>query len=140
MSSDLGKVIGRLKRRHRSAEFLEFLNAIDRDAPKDLDIHLILDNYGTHKTDAVRSWFAQRPRYHVHFTPTSASWLNLVERFFSTLTTRWLKRGAHVSVADLERSIREYLHQFNENPKPFIWRRSADEIIASVGRLARAVS
>jgi len=80
------------------------------------------------------------PGYHVHFTPTSASWLNLVERFFSTLTTRWLKRGVHVSVADLERSIREYLHQFNENPKPFIWRRSADEIIASVGRLVRAVS
>jgi transposase len=135
-----GKVIGRLKRRHRSAEFLQFLKAIDRDVPKDVDVHLILDNYGTHKTDAVRSWFAARPRYHLHFTPTSASWLNLVERFFSTLTTRWLKRGAHCSVADLEQSIRQYLSHYNENPKPFVWRRNADQIIASVGRLARAIS
>lgn len=135
-----GRVIGRLKRRHRSAEFLEFLNAIDRDAPKDVAVHLILDNYGTHKTEAVRSWFAKRPRYHLHFTPTSASWLNLVERFFSTLSTRWLKRGAHVSVADLERSIREYLDLHNNDPKPFVWRRSADQIIASVGRLAKVIA
>lgn len=130
-----GKVIGRLKRRHRSAEFLEFLNAIDREVPKALDVHLVLDNYATHKTDAVRAWFAERPRYHLHFTPTSASWLNLVERFFSTLSERWIKRGAHTSVADLETSIRAYLAQHNEDPKPFIWRRTADEIMASLARL-----
>lgn len=130
-----GKVIGRLKRRHRSAEFLEFLRVIDREVPKHLDVHLILDNYGTHKTEAVRAWFAERPRYNLHFTPTSASWLNLVERFFSTLSERCIKRGAHTSVSDLEASIRAYLAQHNEDPKPFIWRKTADEIMASLARL-----
>jgi transposase len=130
-----GKVIGRLKRRHRSAEFIEFLNAIDREVPKHLDVHLVLDNYGTHKTEAVRAWFAQRPRYQLHYTPTSASWLNLVERFFSTLSERWIKRGAHTSVADLEDSIRMYLKRNNADPKPFVWRKSADDIMASLARL-----
>ena len=131
-----GDVIGKLKRRHRSAEFLQFLNTIDGSVPTDLDVHLIMDNYGTHKTDAVRAWFAERPRYHVHFTPTSASWLNLVERFFSTLSEKWIKRGAHTSVKDLENSIKEYLERYNADPKPFVWRKSADQIIESVGRAA----
>jgi transposase len=129
-----GKVIGRLHRRHRSAEFLSFLNTIERSVPKHLAIHLVLDNYGTHKTEAVRAWFIQRPRYHLHFTPTSASWLNLVERFFALLTQRRIKRGAHTSTADLERDIRDYLQNNNADPKPFIWRKTADEILASVAR------
>lgn len=131
-----GKVISQLKRRHRSAEFLQFLGVIDAAVPADHDVHLIMDNYGTHKTDAVRAWFAARPRYHVHFTPTSASWLNLVERFFSTLSEKWIKRGAHTSVKDLEQSIRDYLARHNENPKPFVWHKSADQIIDAVGRAA----
>lgn len=135
-----GEVIGRLKRRHRSEEFLEFLNAIDRTVSSDLDVHLILDNYGTHKTDKVKAWLAKRPRYHVHFTPTSASWLNLVERFFSTISEKWIKRQAHTSVKDLEDSIRHYLTIYNEDPKPFQWRKSADEIVASVGRAASALN
>lgn len=131
-----GKVIGKLQRRHRSAEFLAFLGEIEASVPPDLDVHLIMDNYGTHKTEAVRAWFSARPRYHVHFTPTSASWLNLVERFFSSLTEKWIKRGAHVSVADLEESIGHYLDQHNQNPKPFIWRKSADHIVQAVERAA----
>jgi transposase len=129
-----GKVIGRLHRRHRSAEFLSFLNTIERNVPKHLDIHLVLDNYGTHKTRAVRDWFVAHPRYQLHFTPTSASWLNLVERFFALLTQRRIKRGAHTSIADLERDIRDYLKTNNADPKPFVWRKTADEILASVAR------
>ena len=131
-----GKVIGQLKRRHRSAEFLQFLKAIDAAVPTDQDIHLIMDNYGTHKTEKVRAWFAARPRYHVHFTPTSASWLNLVERFFGQISERWIKRNAHTSVADLEQSIRHYIDTHNVDPKPFVWRKTADVILASVARAA----
>ena len=129
-----GKVIGQLKRRHRSAEFLQFLKAIDAALPSDLDIHLIMDNYGTHKTDKVRAWFTARPRYHVHFTPTSASWLNLVERFFGQISEKWIKRNAHTSVADLEQSIRDYIETHNVDPKPFVWHKTADTILASVAR------
>ncbi|MCA1714814.1 MAG: IS630 family transposase [Gammaproteobacteria bacterium] len=135
-----GKVIGQLKRRHRSAEFLQFLKAIDAAVPADQDIHLIMDNYGTHKTDKVRAWFAARPRYHMHFTPTSASWLNLVERFFSQLSQQWIKRSAHTSVAELEQSIRDYIDAHNANPKPFVWHKSADAILASVARAATKLS
>lgn len=131
-----GRVIGRLHRRHRAAEFLSFLRVIDKETPKDLDVHLILDNYGTHKTEKVRAWFTAHPRFHVHFTPTSASWLNLVERFFSQITQRWIKRGAHTSTSDLEDSIRSYLEIHNEDPKPFVWHRTADEIVASIARLS----
>jgi transposase len=131
-----GKVIGQLKRRHRGAEFLQFLNAIDAAVPPDKDVHLIMDNYGTHKTDKVRAWFVARPRYHVHFTPTSASWLNLVERFFLQISEKWIKRGAHTSVADLEQSIRDYLDRYNVDPKPFVWHKTADTILASVARAA----
>jgi transposase len=135
-----GKVIGQLKRRHRSAEFLQFLNAIDAAVPTDQDIQLIMDNYGTHKTEKVRAWFTARPRYHVHFTPTSASWLNLVERFFSQISERWIKRNAHTSVADLEQSIRRYIDTHNADPKPFVWRKTADTILASVARAAIKLS
>lgn len=135
-----GKVISALKRRHRSAEFLQFLKTIDANVPADQDIHLIMDNYGTHKTEKVRAWFAARPRYHVHFTPTSASWLNLVERFFGQITEQWIKRGAHTSVAELEQSIRHYIDLNNANPKPFVWHKSADTILASVGRAARLLT
>ena len=131
-----GKVIGQLKRRHRSAEFLQFLKAIDAAVPSEQDIHLIMDNYGTHKTEKVRAWFAARPRYHVHFTPTSASWLNLVERFFGQISEKWIKRSAHTSVAELEQSIRYYIDTHNADPKPFVWHKSADTILASVARVA----
>ena len=135
-----GKVIGQLKRRHRSAEFLQFLKAIDAAVPADQDIHLIMDNYGTHKTDKVRTWFAAHPRYHVHFTPTSASWLNLVERFFGQISAQWIKRNAHTSVADLEQSIRDYIDRHNADPKPFVWHKSADTILASIARAASNIS
>lgn len=131
-----GKVIGQLKRRHRSVEFLQFLKAIDAAVPVDQDIHLIMDNYGTHKTDKVRAWFASRPRYHVHFTPTSASWLNLVERFFGKLSEKWIKRNAHTSVLDLEKSIHTYIEQHNVDPKPFVWHKTAYSILVSVERAA----
>jgi transposase len=131
-----GKVIGKLQRRHRSAEFLRFLDTIDAEVPADLDIHLIMDNYGTHKTEAVRAWFAKRPRYHLHFTPTSASWINLVERFFALIGERHIKRGAHTSVKDLEASIEGYLATYNRAPKPFVWTKPADVILGSIQRLA----
>lgn len=134
-----GKVIGRVKRRHRSAEFLQFLKAIDASVPEGLDVHLIMDNYGTHKTQAVRAWFAARPRYHVHFTPTSASWLNLVERFFAEITEKWIKRSSHTSIAELERSILHYIELNNADPKPFVWHKSADAILQAVGRAAKVI-
>lgn len=127
-----GEVIGRLKRRHRSTEFLAFLKEIDAVMP----VHLIMDNYATHKTDNIKGWLALRTHYQVHFTPTSASWLNLVERFFSTLSEKWIKRQAHISVKDLESSIEHYLETYNQNPKPFRWHKKADDILASVARAA----
>jgi transposase len=135
-----GKVIGQLKRRHRRAEFLQFLKVIDAAVPADQELHLIMDNDGTHSTERVRAWFAARPRYHIHFTPTSASWRNLVERFFSTLGEKWSKRGALTSVADLEASLRDYLARHNADPKPFVWRKGADEILSSVGRAAEKIA
>jgi transposase len=131
-----GKVIGKLQRRHRSTEFIRFLNAIDASMPAHQEVHLIMDNDGTHKTEKVRAWFAARPQYHVHFTPTSASWLNLVERFFALISERHIKRGAHTSVKDLEASIEHYLTIYNSEPKPFVWTKSADTILGSIHRLA----
>ena len=116
-----GRVIGECHRRHCSQEFLEFLETIDAHVAADLDVHLILDNYGTHKTARVRRWLARHPRFHVHFTPTSASWLNLVERWFALLTQKQIKRGAHRSVRALEAAIRDYLAVTNEVPRPFVW-------------------
>lgn len=129
-----GKVIGECHRRHRSAEFRKFLDTIEQAVPKHLDVHLILDNYGTHKTALIQRWLAKRPRFHVHFTPTSASWINLVERWFAALTEKQIRRGVHRSVSQLETAITQYLALTNEAPKPFIWTKTADEILASVAR------
>lgn len=135
-----GKVIGRLHRRHRSREFLRFLREVDKEVPEHLDVHLVMDNYGTHKTQAVRGWFARHPRFHVHFTPTSASWLNQVERWFATLTERQIRRGTHRSTQALESAIRDYLNSYNENPRPFEWKKSADEILESLKRFCMRIS
>jgi len=129
-----GEVIGELHRRHRSAEFLQFLRTIEATVPEDLDVHLVMDNYGTHKTPSIKSWFARHPRFQVHFTPTSASWLNQVERWFATLTERYIRRGTHRSTRQLEQAIKQYLDINNANPKPFAWSKSADDILASIER------
>jgi transposase len=135
-----GKVIGSFHQRHRSVEFRKFLDRIDAAVPADLDVHIILDNYGTHKTAAIQRWLAKRPRYHLHFTPTSASWLNLVERWFAALTEKQLRRGVHRSTRELEAAIEQYLSVTNEAPKPFIWTKTADEILASVARFCQRTS
>jgi transposase len=131
------QVIGQLHRRHRSIEFRKFLDAIDAAVPIGLAVHLILDNYGTHKTPLIQRWMAKRPRFHVHFTPTYGSWLNLVERWFADLTTKQVRRGVHRSVAQLEAAIRTYIDAHNAEPKPFIWTKTADQILASIARFAR---
>lgn len=131
-----GKIIGQCHRRHRSVEFRKFLDYIDKEVPPEFDIHLIVDNYATHKTAIIRNWLAKRSRYHVHFTPTGGSWLNQVERWFGLLTQRAIKRGAHTSTAQLEKAIRDYIDAHNEEPKPFAWHKSADEILASIARFA----
>jgi transposase len=124
-----GLVIGQCQPRHRAKEFICFLKRIDRAVKKALDVHLVLDNYGTHKTPEVKAWLAKHPRFHCHFTPTSASWLNLVERFFAKITTKRIRRGTFISVADLEQAIEDYLLRHNANPKPFVWSKSADAIL-----------
>lgn len=134
-----GEVIGELHRRHRSSEFVQFLRTIDASVPPDLDVHLVTDNYGTHKTPSIKNWFARHSRFHVHFTPTSASWLNQVERWFATLTEKYLRRGTHRSTRQLEDAIRHYLEVHNANPRPFAWSKSADEILASVERFCTRV-
>ncbi|WP_326798103.1 IS630 family transposase [Streptomyces sp. NBC_01808] len=124
-----GSVIAQYYRRHRHQEFLRFLKTIDAAVPKDLDLHLVLDNYATHKTEAVKKWLIRHPRFHLRFTPTSASWLNLVERWFAELTTRKLRRSAHRSVTELERDIRQWINEWNKDPKPFVWAKTADQIL-----------
>jgi len=135
-----GKVIGALHRRHRAAEFRKFLDAIEASVPKDLDIHIVLDNYSTHKTASIQRWLAKRPRYHLHFTPTSASWINLVERWFAELTNKQIRRGVHRSTRDLEQAIKSFLKANNENPKPFVWTKTADQILASIARFCERTS
>lgn len=135
-----GKVIGEFHRRHRSAEFRKFLDTIDKAVPSRLDVHLVMDNYGTHKTAAIRNWLAKRPRFHVHFTPTSASWINLVERWFAALTEKQIRRGTHRSVRELETAIRRYLAITNDSPRPFVWSKTADEILDSIARLCKRTS
>jgi transposase len=137
LDTKTGIVIAETHRRHRSREFRTFLDRIDASVPADRDIHLVIDNYGTHKTPLIQRWLAKRPRFHVHFTPTYGSWLNLVERWFAELTTKQLRRGAHRSVAELERAIREFLAAHNEAPTPFTWTKSADEILSSIARFAQ---
>src|SRR5437660_5324173 len=131
------RVIGQLHRRHRSVEFRKFLDVIESQMPKGLDIHLIVDNYATHKTAIIRKWFAKRPRFHVHFTPTYGSWINLVERWFAELTNKRIRRGVFRSVKELESAIREFIEIHNEDPTPFVWTRSADQILASIARFAQ---
>ena len=135
-----GTVIGACHRRHRSVEFRKFLDTIEQAVPSSLDIHLILDNYGTHKTAAIRSWLGKRPRFHVHFTPTSASWINLVERWFAALTEKQIRRGVHRSVLQLEATIKSYLALTNASPRPFIWTKTADEVLTSVARFCQRTS
>lgn len=131
------RVIGQLRRRHRAVEFREFLDAIENQVPAGLEIHLIMDNYGTHKTALIRKWLAKRPRFHVHFTPTYGSWLNLVERWFAELTNKRIRRGVFRSVKELETAIREYIDVHNEVSRPFVWTRTADQILDSIARYAQ---
>jgi transposase len=129
-----GQVIGKCLPRHRAAEFRRFLDEIEANVPKDLDVHLVMDNYATHKTQLIRDWLAKRPRWHVHLTPTSSSWLNQVERFFALLTDKKIRRGVHRNVADLQADIAAFIDQHNADPKPFRWTKSADDILASIER------
>lgn len=133
----VGKVIGRCFRRHRAQEFRKFLDTIEANVPDGLDVHLVLDNAGTHKTKLIRNWLAKRPRWHVHFTPTSASWINQVERFFGLLTDNQIRRGVHRSTAELETAIGAYIEAHNADPKPFRWTKSADDILAAINRFCR---
>ena len=137
LDASIGKVIGRYHQRHRAVEFRKFLDTIEAEAPADLDVHLIVDNYATHKTALIRNWLAKRPRFHLHFTPTSASWLNLVERWFALLTEKQLRRGVHQSSGELVAAIYHYLNVTNEDPKPFVWTKTADQILANVARFCQ---
>lgn len=132
-----GAVIGKCYKRHRATEFLDFLKELDRRMPEGRDVHLVMDNYATHKTPRVKAWLARRPHWHVHFTPTSASWLNQVERWFAELTRKQIQRGVHRSVAELEADIAAFIDAHNQNPKPYKWVKSADEILASVKRFCQ---
>jgi transposase len=129
-----GKVIGQCFPRHRATEFRRFLDEIEANVPRDLDVHLVMDNYATHKTPLIRAWFAKRPRWHVHLTPTSSSWLNQVERFFALITEKKIRRGVYRSVADLKADIEAFIDRHNADPKPFRWTKSADDILASIER------
>jgi transposase len=130
-------LITQFHQRHRSTEFRQFLDAIDAAVPRHLDVHLIMDNYGTHKTPLIRHWFAKRPRFRVHFTPTYGSWLNLLERWFAELTNKQLRRGVHRSVPQLKAAIREFIAAHHANANPFVWTKSADEILATIARFAQ---
>ena len=135
-----GTVIGELHRRHRSPEFRRFLDRIDREVPAEFDVHLVLDNYGTHKTPLIRRWLLQHPRFSVHFTPTYSSWINQVERWFADLTNKQIRRGAHRSTRALEDAIRLYLATNNQNPHPFAWVKTADEILENIERFCLRIS
>jgi transposase len=134
-----GNILSKIQPRHRAVEFKKFLELIDREVPQDLDVHLIVDNYSTHNTAAIRRWLAKRPRFHVHFTPTYSSWINLVERYFADLTSRQLRRGSHRSVRELKDAIQEHLDAHNDNPKPYIWTKTAAEIFSKVARAKQAL-
>jgi len=135
-----GEVIGSLHQRHRAAEFLKFLKTIDQRVPTHLDVHLVLDNASSHKTPKVQRWLAAHPRFHLHFTPTSSSWINLVERWFSELTTKLLRRGAHRSVKALNADIRRWIDTWNENPRPFVWVKTAEQILDSIKRYCERIN
>lgn len=140
LDAHTGKVIGQCHRRHRSVEVRKFLDKIEASVPKELEVHLVLDNYGTHKTALIQRWLAKRPRFHLHFTPTSASWLNLVERWFALLTEKQIRRGIHRSTRELEQTIMQYLAVTNEAPKPFVWTKSADQILATISKYYERIS
>ena len=135
-----GKVIGALHSRHRAIEFKKFLQTLDREVPDGLDVHLVLDNSSTHKTPAIQRWLAGHPRFVLHFTPTSSSWLNLVERWFAELTTKKLRRGAHRSVRQLNADIRAWIQSWNDDPNPFVWTKTADEILESIARYCNRIN
>lgn len=135
-----GSVIGRCARRHRSVEFRAFLDQVEADVPADLDVHLVLDNAATHKTNLIRDWLLKRPRGHLHFTPTSPSRLNMVEGWFALLALRQLQRGVFETTADLERTIHAYIDRINTEPEPFVWAKSADDILVSVKRFSKRTS
>jgi len=140
LDAKAGTVIGAFHRRHRAREFRSFLETIDAAVPGELEPHLILDNYGTHKTPAIKRWLLRHPRFHLHFTPTGGSWLNLVERWFALLTEKQLRRGVHRSIHELEDAIRAFLEHHNRHPKPFRWTKTADEILDSVARFCKRIS
>lgn len=135
-----GTVISSLHRRHRATEFKKFLTKIDKTVPEDLQIHLICDNYGTHKHPIIKTWLASHDRVHLHFTPTYSSWLNLVERFFGYVTADLLQRSDHRSIQALEADVRKWVTAWNKNPKPFVWTKTADQILAKLGRLIQRTS
>ena len=135
-----GKVIGALHARHRAIEFKKFLATIDREVPAYLDVHLVLDNSSTHKTPQIKRWLTAHPRFHVHFTPTSSSWLNLVERWFAELTGKLLKRGAHRSVRDLNSDIRAWIQTWNDNPRPYVWTKTAEQILESIATYCNRIN
>ena len=140
LNAKTGEVIGKCYRQHRAEEFLKFLRLIDRSVPSELDVHLILDNYSTHKTAAVRGWLARHPRFHVHFTPTYTSWINLVECWFAILTNRRIRRGSFRSTRQLEAAAHEYIEANNDDPTPFVWTKSADDILDSIKRFCAQTS
>ena len=135
-----GEVLGQCHRRHRAVEFRTFLRSIDKAVPADLEAHLVLDNYGTHKTAMIHQWLARHPRFHLHFTPTSASWLNLVERWFALLSQKQIRRGTHRSTAQLEKAITDYLDVYNQDPKPFLWTKSADQILDTLKSYCKVIA
>jgi transposase len=135
-----GKVIGRLHQRHRAIEFKQFLQAIDREVPAELDVHVVLDNASTHKTPVVKKWLLAHPRFVLHFTPTSSSWLNLVERWFAELTTKKLRRGTHRSTRDLNTDIRAWIDTWNDDPKPYVWTKTADQILESIATYCNRIN
>ena len=135
-----GTVISSMHRRHRTIEFTKFLTKIDAEVPAELEVHLVADNYGTHKSPAIKKWLAAHPRFHVHYTPTYSSWLNQVERWFAYLTDDLLRRSDHRSVQALERDIRDWVKAWNDNPRPFVWTKTAEQILASLGRLLQRIN
>jgi len=135
-----GTVLGEIHRQHRAVEFRKFLATIDKTVPEGLGIHLICDNYGTHKTSAIKAWLARHPRVKMHFTPTGWSWINQVERWFGFLTDQMIRRGAHKSVQALEADIRAWIEHWNDDPKPFVWKKTADEILDSLARYLQRIS
>ncbi len=135
-----GHVIADMTEHHRALEFRRFLNLINRSVPEDLDVHLVVDNVSTHKTPEIHRWLLRHPRFQLHFTPTYSSWMNLVERWFAELTNKWLRRGTHRSTKELETAIREWIDRWNEEPKPFVWHKSADEILDTLARYCERIS